>query len=216
MSYSTSDLLVPVLSALALLVVLAAGSVIFHSIRCGISPMPSSPAAARAVIGLLREDRSSPAAGAAPAAAGESGCRILELGSGWGNLVLALSAAFPECRISGMEISPVPFAVSCAAAAAVRLRAGCRRIDLRRGDFSALPLGEADAVVCYLFPVAMERLSHRFRRELSPGTKVVSIAFALPGWIPERTIRLDDLFRTPVYRYRVPPGARLDTPAAAP
>lgn len=59
-------------------------------------------------------------------------------------------------------------------------------------------------MVCYLCPGGMTRVRGKLEAELRPGALVISNTFAMPDWSPEHTITLDDLHRTPVYRYRVP------------
>jgi hypothetical protein len=60
-----------------------------------------------------------------------------------------------------------------------------------------VPLDDASLAVCYLFTGAMQRLSER----LPASVVVITSTFALPGRTPAQTLRADDLYRTPVYRY---------------
>ncbi len=71
-------------------------------------------------------------------------------------------------------------------------------LTFERGSFLNRDLSTASLCVCYLLTGAMQRLSER----LSPTTTVVTSTFALPGRPADVTIRADDLYRTPVYRYR--------------
>jgi hypothetical protein len=59
-------------------------------------------------------------------------------------------------------------------------------------------------VVCYLFRGGMQQLAPKLSAELKPGALVLSNTFALPGWTPEATVVVDDLWKSPVYRYRAP------------
>ena len=84
----------------------------------------------------------------------------------------------------------------------LRVRAsGLKNIEVVRRDFFRDDLGQAAAVVCYLYPGSMVRLSTKLKSELSPGTVVVSNTFALPGWIPEQQVELKDLYGTQIYRF---------------
>lgn len=67
---------------------------------------------------------------------------------------------------------------------------GCRRIEIRRCSFWNRKLTEADVVFCYLFPDVLKKLADKFRKELRPGTIVVSCNFPIPGFQAERIIRL--------------------------
>lgn len=160
---------------------LAVLSIVWHSWRNGISPMPASSPVRRAVAAeLLR--------------LGPRGSAV-EAGSGWGSLALHTARRCPGWRLIGIENSPLPLAVS-------RLLAR-RRPEMRfmRGDLFAYPYEDADAVICYLYPGAMNRLAPLLRRHLAPGACVISVCFALPGWTPVRTVVCADLYRTPVYVY---------------
>jgi hypothetical protein len=172
--------------AVALAVVLgtvaALASVVWSTLRLGISPMPTSRRARRALLSLVPPD-----------VQGE----VHELGAGWGGLALALAEACPRAQVIAWEASWVPWLV-------FRLRLVLRppsNLELRRRDFFEADLSRAGLVVCYLWTGAMTRLSRKFDAELSPGAVVLSHTFGLRGWSAETTRSVDDLYRTPVYRY---------------
>jgi trans-aconitate methyltransferase len=166
-----------------LAVVAAALSIVGSTIRAGISPMPSSARAVRAVLELLPDERGS----------------VADLGSGWGTLTTALARAWPGVAVVGYELSPVPWLFSV-----IRARLFTPQVRLHRGDFMRAELGTATVVVCYLYPGGMTRLKGKLLAELRPNTVVISNTFALPDWTPERVVTLGDLHQTKVYRYRVP------------
>lgn len=171
------------LAGLALLTVVcvAGASIVWHSLSVGISPMPSSGLAREALLELVPVGLTGP---------------VHELGAGWGTLAVPLARRLPGVRVIAWETSPVPFAV-------LWLRArGLPNLEVRRADFFTADFTTAQLVVCYLFTGAMERLATRLRTELPAGALVLTHTFALRGWEPELTGRLDDLYRTPVYRYR--------------
>jgi precorrin-6B methylase 2 len=160
-------------------------SIVLTSLRVGISPMPSSRKAQKAIITAIAPDTRG---------------LIFDLGSGWGNLAFPLARSFPQAAIRGIELSLLPWAVS-------RIRAslfGPSNLDIQRGNFQDISLGEAEVIVCYLFPGAMTSLKTKFENELKPNTLIVSNTFRLAGWEPEEIITLDDIHHTPIYRYRVP------------
>ncbi|MCU0696242.1 MAG: class I SAM-dependent methyltransferase [Myxococcaceae bacterium] len=170
-------------------VALGALSVIVSALRLGISPMPSSRAARRAVLSLVP-----------PGVTGE----VHELGCGWGGLALAVARQCPHARVIAWEASLVPWLVS-----AVRAR-GVANLEVRRGDFLRGDLSRAEVLVCYLFTGGMRALADKLTRE-RPGTAlcIVSNTFALHGWTPRDTLVVDDVWRSRVYRYdAVPPGPR--------
>lgn len=88
-----------------------------------------------------------------------------------------------------------------AGAGGVRPATAPSRVSFLRKDLYRYPYGEADIVVCYLFPGAMKRLSPIFAERLPPHARVVSICFALPDWRPERIVTCGDVYRTKLYVY---------------
>lgn len=174
----------PWLELVALGLALAAiGSIGFHTVVTGISPMPSSRRARRAIMDLL------------PAAAGGP---IFELGAGWGGLALELARRYPDSAVLALERSPLPWLVC-------RLRAWrATNLEVWRVDFHRVPLADAALLVCYLYPGAMARLAPKLAAELRPAALVVSNGFAVPGWRPAAIRPVDDLFGTSVYLYSIP------------
>ena len=154
------------------------------TIKTGISPMPSSRQAQKAVLALIPSSISRP---------------VYELGSGWGQMTLAISREFQDVRVIGLECSWVPWGVSWVLG---RLLGG-RNLEFQRKNFQAVDLQEAQVIVCYLYPGAMSRLAERLPKELKPGTVVISNTFRMPGWEPEKVVQLNDLHRTSIYRYIV-------------
>lgn len=168
------------MAAGALLAVL---SIVYVSWKNGISPMPSSVQARQAVSAEINQ-------------LSEYGVMV-EAGSGWGNLAFHIAKACKSWQISGVENSLIPLAVS---KLVVRLK---QFVNLKfvRGDIYTYPYDHVDAVVCYLYPGAMKKLSPIWRAQLVPGARIISVCFALPDWEPERVITCGDLYRTKVYVY---------------
>ncbi|WP_395806480.1 class I SAM-dependent methyltransferase [Archangium minus] len=180
---------------LLLVGVLLAGmlSIVFHTLRTGISPMPTSGKVRRQLLSLLPSELEG---------------TVLELGSGWGTLAFALADHCPRAQVLAFELSPLPYAFS-----RLRQRLAPRpNLQLVREDFFRASFSGASAVVCYLFPGAMKRLAPKFSEELAPGTRILSNTFALRGWMPVQALVVDDLYRTPIYLYEVP--AREDSSEA--
>ena len=168
------------------LVVLAGASLVYFTLRTGISPMPSNRLQRAAIL----------------AAAGETPGPIYELGAGWGTLAFALADRFPHAQVIAFELSWVPFAV-------MRLRQALRprkNLTLRRLDFLRAPLGQAQLLVCYLFRGGMQALKSKLEQEAAPGARLITHTFAVHGWTPQAEQTLGDLYRTRVYVYRLPPS----------
>jgi SAM-dependent methyltransferase len=174
-------------------VFLAMLSIVYMSWKNGISPMPSSAPVRSAVADEIKRLT-------------RSGV-VVEAGSGWGTLGLYLLRGCPDIQVIGIENSPFPLAISRLAARLAShflpetFATPRTRIKFIRGDIYTYPYENTDAVVCYLYPGAMKRLSPIFKERLTPGTRIISICFALPGWNPERILTCADPLRTKVYVY---------------
>ncbi len=158
-------------------------SIVYWSIRNGISPMPTSLKVKKGLFELLPEK-----------VEGD----VYELGSGWGTLVFPLAVRYPETHVIGYETSLIPYWISYG----FLLAFPKRNLALKRQDFFQVDLKGAHLIVCFLYPGAMEKLKEKFEKELQPGTLIVSNTFAIPGWKPIQIQEVKDLYRTKIYLYR--------------
>ena len=60
-----------------------------------------------------------------------------------------------------------------------------------------------DVVYAFLSPAPMPALGEKAKREMRPGSLLVSNSFAVPEVSPERVIELDDARQTLLYCYRL-------------
>jgi len=158
-------------------VLFACALLTLYWLRTGVPPLPLRRAERESVLALLK-------GAGVPAQA-----TIYELGCGWGGLTLALAREFPEARVVGIELSPLPWLVA-------RLRARReRRILIARQDFFSADLSSADAVISFLMMKPMGPLSQKLDRELRPQTPVVSVAFWFRGRAIERSAGTVALYR---------------------
>jgi predicted RNA methylase len=157
-------------------------SLITVSLQTGISPMPTSRHARRALLAHLPEDAK----------------RIFELGSGWGGLAFALSRERPNALIYAYELSPIPWLFS----RILQKIKGLSNLRIDKKDFLFVPLQEADVVICYLCPKIMEKLKPKFERELK-NTTIISYCFSLPNWIPEKIIEANEFYSSNIFIYKV-------------
>lgn len=149
----------------------------------GLPALPSCPAARRAMVDSLPMELPGP---------------IYDLGAGWGGLAFDLATRFPNNQVVTIELAPIPWLYVTLR----RLRRRQSNLTVRYGNFLHLPLGEAAALVFYLSNTSIPKLKPKFERELAPGTWIVSNDFTVPGWRPERVIRLQDSLTEHVYVYR--------------
>lgn len=175
-------------SAIALLLlVLVIASILWSTVYTGVPPMPSNRYVADRMLSLV------------PAAT--TGV-IYELGAGWGFLALRIAGRFPAAQVIAYEISPLPFL----SAKILQLTLNCvglrRNLQVRYGNFMAVPLQDGRVVLCYLMIGAMQRLAPKLKAELPAGAMVISNAFTMPDWPPSDIQIVEGYQNTPVYVYR--------------
>ena len=122
----------------------------------------------------------------------------MDLGSGWGTLVIALARKYPDRKVIGYELSFVPWLFSLIRKSV----SGLDNLLLYRKDFLDADLSDASVLTCYLFPRGMVSLEDKLDRENVNDVLIVSSTFALPSSEPVKVIRVKDMYRTPVYLYR--------------
>ena len=107
------------------------------------------------------------------------GMRIADLGSGDGRLLIAIAEAGGEAH--GYEHNPL---LVWQSRWAIKKRGLQNRAFVHYSDFWKEDFSSYDAVVLYGIPYIMSKLEAKLRRELRPGTRVVSNAFTFPTWEP--------------------------------
>ncbi len=110
-----------------------------------------------------------------------------------------LVAAWKRYRVKtiGYEINPWAYLLA-------RIRVWCSgtRAVIYYKDFWRANLGDADIVFCYLFPDVMARLRDKLTHEARVGTRVISCNFEVPGWQPDRILRVNHrIHKDPIYIY---------------
>lgn len=108
---------------------------------------------------------------------------VVDLGSGDGRIVIAAARKF-GARAIGIELDP-PLVRKSREAAAAEGVAG--RATFVEGNVLFADISQATVVTIYLLPGLINQLQPRFLEELQPGTRVVSHAFAMTGWRPDRS-----------------------------
>ncbi len=126
---------------------------------------------------------------------------VYDLGAGDGRYVVTAAQRY-QAKAVGFEISLLPYLVGRWRIQHAQQRA---LASMRFQDFFRQNLSAADVIVCFLTPGAMAKLSPKFKRELRPGTRIVSYAFPMHDW----TAVLKDKPNPgtmAVYVYRVSPS----------
>ena len=118
----------------------------------------------------------------------QPGDLVVDLGSGDGRIVIAAAQRF-GARGLGIELDQKLLEKSRHNA---RLAKVADRVSFVHGDVLVSDISKASVVTVYLLPSLIDRLQPRFVDELQPGTRIVSHAFAMAGWKPDRaqTVRV--------------------------
>ena len=117
-------------------------SLIYSTVKLGISPMPSSNKAYNTMIKLVDVTGTGP---------------IIDLGSGWGNLVIRIARKNPERQVIGYELSLLPWLTSTL----LKKILGLQNLTLYRQNFYNENLPDASVLVCYLYPEAMKKIKNK-------------------------------------------------------
>lgn len=106
---------------------------------------------------------------------------LYDLGSGDGKILLACHKSCPEATYRGIEMHFLPLYI---ANRAWRKLGSPANMSFRKGDFFQEDLSEATHIYTYLLPNVMDRLLPKLKKELRPGTRLVSSTFVFSGYPP--------------------------------
>ena len=110
---------------------------------------------------------------------------VYDLGSGDGRIVIGAARSY-GARGVGIELQPELIQISRKAAADAGV---ADKVAFVQGDLFTADISDATVVTLYLFPSVNDRLEAKLRRELRPGTRVVSEGFTIGNWVPDATVR---------------------------
>lgn len=111
-----------------------------------------------------------------------TGFTFVDLGCGLGGPLTHLASRRPDGRFLGVEASPLPFLVAW-------LR--CLRrpnVRIRLSSLWSVGLGGFDVVYAFLSPEPMPALWAKARKEMPPGSRLVSHSFEVPGQPPAQIL----------------------------
>lgn len=108
---------------------------------------------------------------------------VIDLGSGDGRIVITAAQKF-GARGLGIELDKRLVEASRENARRANV---AERVSFIEGDVLVSDISSATVVTVYLLPSLIGRLQPRFVDELKPGTRIVSHAFSMAGWKPDRT-----------------------------
>jgi SAM-dependent methyltransferase len=119
---------------------------------------------------------------------------VYDLGSGDGR-ILIIAAQTYRARGVGIEIQPELVALSREVA---RQGEVADRVTFLEGDLFTADISSATVVTLWLSRSVNARLEAKLKRELRPGTRIVSHQFPIGQWTPDKVVHADydgtDLF----------------------
>ena len=133
---------------------------------------------------------------------------VYDLGCGDGRIVIT-AARRHGVRGVGIDIDPERIAESRKNARQAGVE---KRVEFRVQNLFDADIGDASVVTLYLLPDVNRRLMPKLLSDLKPGTRVVSHAFDMGDWQPERVVEVDG---TRIFLWRIPARTAAGEPAPA-
>ncbi len=119
---------------------------------------------------------------------------VMDLGSGWGSLLIPLAKSFPEHQFIGIEKNYFPFIIS-----RIRTR-HLSNIRFKHQDLFKTNIQLADIIVMFLINHMMKRVSDKCQTELKKGTTIYSSRFSLPTLRNEALVKLNNFEKYYIYK----------------
>lgn len=134
---------------------------------------------------------------------------VYDLGCGDGRIVIAAVKDYGAKRAVGVDIDPERITESKSNA---RKAGVTNRTEFRVGNLFETDIREASVVTLYLLPDVNRKLMPKLMSDLKPGTRVVSHAFDMGDWKPEKT---QEVGGTTLYFWTIPERGSRQAEAAA-
>ena len=121
---------------------------------------------------------------------------VIDLGSGWGALLLPLAQKFPNHRFVGIEYDYIPYLVS-------RFRSRkLKNVRFYRENFFNANISNADIILLFLLTRTMPKVKIKFQSEAKKGVWIYTNRFLLPGMKAEKEVNLGSKYHT-YYTYKI-------------
>jgi hypothetical protein len=143
-------------------------SFFWTTFRSQVPFFPSRPAVWKQVAKLMPKDKP---------------VRLIDIGSGLGDMSMYIAKMRPDSTIEGIEIAPLPWLVSFVRGQIRRSRAA-----FKLGDYRSLNFANYDVIFAYLSPAAMVALWEKAQLEMKTGSLLISLEFEIPDVSPSMRI----------------------------
>lgn len=110
---------------------------------------------------------------------------LYDLGCGDGRILLIAAREF-NARAIGIEINPLLVGI---ANFRVFIRQLQDQAQVRWGDIFNQDISNANIIIMYLLQITNNKMQDKLKKELEPGTRVLSYVFNFPEWQP---IKVDE------------------------
>jgi protein-L-isoaspartate O-methyltransferase len=118
----------------------------------------------------------------------KAGEKMYDLGSGDGRIVIMAARKY-KADATGVELDDALFKQSSQRIKTLGLDSLARIVhgDLMQQDYSSY-----DLLTIYLLPVAIEKVTPLFEKQLKKGARIVAHDFEFPKWTPAKILDIDD------------------------
>ena len=155
-------------------IIFAITSILYSTIKNGISPMPSNKHALTAALEFLHEPKV-----------------LYDLGCGFGLSSLFFAKKMPPCKVIGVENALFPFLI------AKLLSLFVPNLTIRFKNFLNFKPKDADAIYLYLCPSLMQKIDLTDFKNIT----VISNTFGFNATNPKHKKRLNDFYKSTLYVY---------------
>ena len=115
---------------------------------------------------------------------------VMDLGSGWGTLLLPLAKKFPNHKFVGIERGYLPFNVSVWRARKLK------NLTFLRQDFFKTDIAQADLIFVFLLNSTMAQLTAKIKTEMKPDSLVIANRFPMKDEKPYKEVSLGSKYYT--------------------
>jgi len=118
----------------------------------------------------------------------KAGEKMYDLGSGDGRIVIMAARKY-RADATGVELDDTLYKQSAQRIKTLGLESHARIVhgDLLQQDYSSY-----DLLTIYLLPVAIQKITPLFEKQLKKGARIVAHDFEFPQWTPSKILDIDD------------------------
>ena len=116
--------------------------------------------------------------------------QVMDLGSGWGTLLLPLAKRFPQHQFIGIELGFLPFWISVWRARKLK------NLSFLRQNFFTSNISKADIIFVFLLNSTMAKLSAKIQNEMKANSVVIANRFPIKDRKADKEVSLGSKYYT--------------------